>query len=211
MHKPVLSFLVLVNVFFLFPLQAQTAPAKDSAFVKDTAALKAAAVEPSGLLLKPQVTVYDFDLIPKDPLASALLSASLPGTGQIFNKEYLRGIITGVVFYSSFFSIQYLINKWNDLNLDTFYIREAYDSNKVHMAVAPKPDNQQVGLPTGDKVFLITAITLTAASYVYGIIDAYYGAKRYNQKLIEGRQRLRLGLSADPLGKRLGVCAMYAF
>jgi TM2 domain-containing membrane protein YozV len=162
-------------------------------------------------VLTPKVTTYDFDAIPKDPLASALLSASLPGTGQIYNKEYLRGIITGVVFYGSFFSIQYLLNKWDELNLDTFYIREAYDSTKVHMAVAPKPEDEQVGLATGDKVWLIATLTLVAASYVFGVVDAYYGAKRYNKKLFEGQQRLKLGLMVDPAVKKFGVCAKYQF
>jgi TM2 domain-containing membrane protein YozV len=183
-------------------------PAGDSAAVKDTAAQPP---HPQGLVLTPKVTTYDFDAIPKDPLASALLSASLPGTGQIYNKEYLRGIITGVVFYGSFFSIQYLLSKWDELNLDTFYIREAYDSTKVHMAVAPKPEDEQVGLATGDKVWLIATLTLVAASYVFGVVDAYYGAKRYNKKLFEGQQRLKLGLSVDPVDKKLGVCAKYQF
>jgi hypothetical protein len=41
-----------------------------------------------------------------------------------------------------------------------------------------------VGLPAEEKVILITAIAAAVGSYVWGIIDSYNGAKRYNTKLL---------------------------
>ena len=78
------------------------------------------------LLLKPNVARYDYDAIPKDPLASAFFAATLPGSGQIYNKEYVRGMITGIGFYTGLFVTQYMVSRWEAQNTDTIYVEE-YD------------------------------------------------------------------------------------
>ena len=40
-------------------------------------------------VLEPKVARYSYSAIPKDPLASALFSATFPGMGQVYNKEYI--------------------------------------------------------------------------------------------------------------------------
>ncbi|MBD3320180.1 MAG: hypothetical protein GF350_03705 [Chitinivibrionales bacterium] len=172
----------------------------------------------STVVLEPRVARYTYDAIPKDPLASALFSATLPGTGQIYNKEYVRGVATGALFYASAITVRMLINHWEELNTDTFYIAETdgfgntISPEIVHQATALKPDDEQVGLPTEEKVLLITALTIAGGSYVFGIIDSFLGARRYNEKLIASRRRkLDFDMAYSPARGRLDCAAIYRF
>jgi hypothetical protein len=136
----------------------------------------------STAIIQPKVTIAKYDAMPKDPLASALFSATICGSGQLYNKEYLRGIITGVAFWTSFFGGQYLMYRWQQLNTDTVYLSE-YGKDAWREIYVPKPDSLQVGLPAGEKVLLVSAVVIGASAWVFGIIDSYHGAQRYNKKL----------------------------
>ena len=207
-------FLILSGTLFLSSgaeESSASASGKDSSVQNSPPATVQgpAATTGGGIVLKPKITTYDYDAMPKDPLASTFFSATLPGTGQLYNKEYLRGICTGVVFYGSVLAIQYFINKWEQINTDTIYIQEAY-TDVVHPVYVPKPDSRQVGLPTTDKVLLVSTIVLAAGSYIFGIYDSYNGANRYNRKLMEA-QKIKLGFSVDPAEGKIAVCARYRF
>jgi len=149
---------------------------------------------PAPKVFQPKVAKYDYDAIPRDPLASAIFSATIPGSGQVYNKEYLRGILTAVLFYGGFFTAQYELIRWQQINMDTIYFNETNEvgtpTGQVRAVYVPKSDKDQIGLPTGEKVILGTAIAAAAASYVFGIVDSYKGAKRYNRKLIESASLL---------------------
>ena len=144
--------------------------------------------ESTAVVITPKVTRSYYEAMPKDPLASAFFSATFPGLGQMYNKEYLRGVYTGVAFWASFFGAEYLMYRWERLNTDTFYIEDYFspdpDNPIIHPVTALKPEDEQVGLPTEEKTLLISAIVIGAASYVFGIYDSYTGAKRYNRKLV---------------------------
>jgi TM2 domain-containing membrane protein YozV len=172
-----------------------------------------AAEAESTVVLEPSVARYDVDAMPKDPLASAFFSATLPGTGQLYNKEYLRGAITGACFWGSILAIDYCLWHWEVLNTDTFYIEEAYGNPPpVHQAYSLKPESEMVGLPTGEKVLLGTTIALAAASYVWGIYDSYQGAKRYNLNLaLRDVKKLSFDAGVDPVGKRAEIKVRYLF
>jgi TM2 domain-containing membrane protein YozV len=198
-------------LFLSFGAEESSVSVKDSAVKQSVAPApqSPALVQSGDIVLRPKISTYDYDAMPKDPLASTFFSATLPGTGQLYNKEYLRGICTGVVFYGSVVAIEYFINKWEQMNTDTFYIQEAY-TNVVHPVYVPKPDSRQVGLPAAGKAMLISTIVLAAGSYVFGIYDSYTGAQRYNRRLMDNR-RIKLGVSADPLDKKVSLCARYQF
>ncbi|MBD3343856.1 MAG: hypothetical protein GF401_02190 [Chitinivibrionales bacterium] len=170
----------------------------------------------STVVLQPEVSRYNYDAIPKDPLASAFFSASLPGTGQLYNREFFRGVITGSAFYTGLFTTYYMLSRWEKLNTDTFYVREYSETgdptNIYHEATALKPDDEQGGLPTEEKVILGAALTLAASSYVFGIIDAYQGAQRFNEKLtFSNADRFDIKLGADPIGKTVVAAATFKF
>jgi TM2 domain-containing membrane protein YozV len=107
----------------------------------------------STAVLNPQVAQYDHEAIPHDPLASAIFSATLPGTGQLYNKEYLRGALTAVLFYGGFFTAQYMMLRWERLNTDTFYIAEVTPTGGeitppiIHMAPHPSARKSRWGCP----------------------------------------------------------------
>jgi TM2 domain-containing membrane protein YozV len=173
--------------------------------------LSAQGGEGPAVSLEPKVASYDYDAIPKDPLASAFFSATFPGTGQLYNKEYLRGILTAAGFYGGLFTFQYMLYRWEILNLDTFYIEEAYNPSVVHQVTAPKPEDRQVGLPTAEKVALGAGAALMAGCYLWGIYDAYQGAKRYNRRLVAASRVRRVELALVPSPVRVRALASVRF
>lgn len=137
----------------------------------------------STAVIQPKVTIAKYDAMPKDPLASALFSATICGSGQLYNKEYLRGIATGAAFWASFFGLEYLAYRYQQINTDTVYLRDYFDENVMHPVYVMRPDSLQVGLPTAEKVLLVSAVVVGASAWVFGIMDSYHGAERYNKKL----------------------------
>jgi TM2 domain-containing membrane protein YozV len=135
-------------------------------------------------VIQPSIARYSYEAMPKDPLASLFFSATFPGLGQIYNKEYTRGIVTGIAFWASFFGAEYLLNRWQQINTDTFYVQDYFNEEIIHPVYVLKPDSLQVGLPTGEKVALGSAVVIGVASYLFGLYDSYRGAKRFNRKLI---------------------------
>ena len=82
----------------------------------------------------------------------------------------------------------------------------------VRPVYTAKPENEQVGLPPVEKGVLIGSITIMAASYIFGIIDSYRGAQRYNAKLNLARGRdIRFDLAADPFGRTVKAVACVHF
>lgn len=139
------------------------------------------------VVLTPRIAKYNYDAMPKDPLASAMFSLIVPGLGQLYNKEYLRAGLTAVVFYGTFFGAQYLLNEYTAYNTDTFTIAEYSESRDtpiLHDVTAPKPDKDQRWRSGGEKAAFIGCVVVAAGSWVFNVFDAYSGAKRYNAKLI---------------------------
>jgi TM2 domain-containing membrane protein YozV len=213
-----LSILACGALFLAFGEDAGTASPVDSVKpAAQPAPAKAPSTpqEQSTLVLRPKIATYDYDAIPKDPLASTIMSATLPGSGQIYNKEYLRGILTGLACYGSIIGIQLLIDKWTQINTDTVHLAEAdpitgTPNGSFRDVYVMRETKDQVGLPVGDKALLVGAITLCAASYIFGLVDSYKGAQRYNKKLLENQQ-LKFGVIADPIDKKIGLSANLRF
>ncbi len=210
MNKRTLLVVALSGMLFL---SAAGDLSVDSA--KSAAAASGAAAGEAAAVLKPKIATYDYDAIPKDPLVSLVLSAVLSGSGQVYNKEYGRGIANGLVSYGSLLGVILLYEKWRRINTDTVHLEEADpvtglpDGTSRDVYILRDP-SRQVGLGRGDNLLLVTFSTLALASYVFGIIDSYRGAQRYNSKLLES-QRIKLGLSADPIDRSVGVSAKIQF
>jgi len=168
------------------------------------------------LVLTPQVKTYNYDAIPKDPLASAFFSATFPGSGQIYNKEFKRGILTAAGFYTGLLVFQYELLRWEEINTDTFKIRE-YDeggspTDLYHTVTSPKPENQQVGLPNDEFAFLWVGFSAMVGFYIWGIVDSYNGAKRYNKKLIaHSPNRVKWDFAYHPARERFQLAAKLKF
>lgn len=155
-------------------------------------------------ILEPKVAKYDYDAIPKDPLASACFSATIPGSGQAYNREYLRGVVTAVGFYASVYAFYYEVNRWKEINTDTFYVYEAFVTPpNVRPVYVPRTSENQVGLPVKEKVILSLSIAGAAGFYVWGILDSYNGAKRFNKGLLarlEDHVKMKVALQPKQSG-----------
>jgi TM2 domain-containing membrane protein YozV len=159
-------------------------------------------------VIQPDISRYSYEAMPKDPLASLFFSATFPGLGQIYNREFTRGIATGVAFWASFFGAEYLLNRWQQINTDTFYVQDYFDEETIHPVYVLKPDSLQVGLPTSEKVALGSAVVIGAVSYIFGLYDSYQGAKRFNRKLVASAPVIpslyySLGATRNEAGVRL--------
>ena len=166
----------------------------------------------STAVLQPKVAHYSYDAIPKDPLASAFFSATIPGSGQIYNREYLGGILIGIGFWGGLFTAEYMLNRWTQINTDTVYFQEidkyGVPANLNRAVYILRDPDKQVGLPSAEKAILISAVLIGAGSYLYGIYDSYRGAQRYNNKLftdaaVKPELYCSLGLQRNELGLRL--------
>jgi len=160
----------------------------------------------SAYTFSPAAAKYNFDAMPKDPVASAFFSATIPGSGQIYNKEYLRGIITAAAFYAGVLTVQAMVARFEELNTDTVYFSETNkygeQTGTVRQVFVTRDDNNMVGLPTKEKVILGTSAVVAAGAYVFAVVDAYRGAKRYNSKLIS---RITLSPAKRGLGAEAAI------
>lgn len=162
-------------------------------------------------VILPEVARYNYDAMPKDPVASAFFSFTLPAAGQLYNREFVRAAAFGGTFYAGFFTAHYFLAQWRALNTDTFYVEDAYNPEIVHRATALKPRDEMVGLPRAQKAGLFLAVSTAAVSYVWGIIDAYQGANRFNETLLPAGVPVKLGLECNPRRDGLKVKAEYVF
>ncbi|MFH1762039.1 MAG: hypothetical protein ABIA63_13155 [bacterium] len=173
--------------------------------------LAAAQDQEEAVVLEPKVARYSYDAIPKDPLASALFSGTFPGMGQLYNKEYVRGIITGLGFWSSSIIVNYLVfQRLEQINMDTFYIEDT--EGAYHRVTTPKDMDQWHGLPRSEQVLLGTCVFATTGFYLWGIIDSYRGAKRYNRKLFsEKYNKVDFRFASSFSKKSVNIDARYKF
>lgn len=168
------------------------------------------------LVIKPRVAQYNYDAIPKDPLASAFFSATIPGSGQIYNKEYLRGAVTALGFYAGFFLTQYMLVRWEEQNTDTFYVEE-YDkvgrwTGRYREVYATRAEEDMEGLPTNEKIVLGASAAAMVGFWVWGVVDSYKGAKRYNTRLMASMdQKLSIKMACSLSQEKVGVNALYRF
>jgi TM2 domain-containing membrane protein YozV len=162
-------------------------------------------------VLEPAVARYNYSAIPKDPMASALFSATFPGLGQLYNREYLRAGITAAGFWIPFMTVNYLLYyRLVEVNTDTFYIEDT--EHAFHKVTAPKDESEWSGLPRGEQALLVASTVTALGFYVWGIIDSYRGAKRYNRKLFDRASRkFDWNIAYHAREDRLGLSARYAF
>ncbi len=173
-----------------------------------------AAQQDSSTVLRPKLRQYSYLALPKDPVASAFFSFTLPATGQLYNHEYIRSAVFGASFYLSAFVVGYYSNKRERINTDTFYV-QAYDkdglpTSEIHRSIAKK--DTTIRLREQERLVAGIALLGMATSYVWGIIDAYQGAKRYNRELMRGEgARLGFELGYDPLQTQASARLVYRF
>ncbi len=156
----------------------------------------------SASILKPEIATYSYNTVPHDPFASALFSGIVMGSGQIYNKEYGRGLLCGSIYYTNLLIVWGLIKHFEALNTDTVYIKGiSKGEEKIFQFFTPKPDSELRGLPDKEKALLVASIATVGITWVWGIVDAYLGAERYNRKISltssENKFSCQLGYAMD--------------
>ena len=122
-------------------------------------------------MMMPQLLSHDVpddslwsDRVPRNPVASLFRSLVLPGYGQIFNGELLKGLIVLLAAACTGLPLLYVI------------ISIAYANQSLHRAnpLSPVPNISDTLLHGGYLLLLI----LNAGIWIYGMIDAWYVAKQ---------------------------------
>ncbi len=116
-------------------------------------------------------------VIPKDPFLASLLSAQMPGVGQMYSGKWLKGCL-------------FLVG-----TVGCYIIANSY-SERATDPLATDETMQKYERLSG--VFLITGLGL----HIFNIIDAHKTAKRHNIEMLEGRSDLNkwdlgIGIGVD--------------
>ncbi len=117
-------------------------------------------------LQKPELP-KEVPFLPKNPNLAAALSAVLPGSGQVYNEQWLKGVLFGVL---TLFSAGYFMQLFLNLRRST----------------SPLPSFEQVQqqmeqLSTGQILLMVLLGLVALGMWTYSLIDAYRTAQRFQQ------------------------------
>ncbi|MDD5530130.1 MAG: hypothetical protein PHX21_08890 [bacterium] len=112
----------------------------------------------------------------KEPLTAGLLSLNCPGLGQIYCRQYKRGII----YFSSEIGCIMLAVSLSGIELQKYswIINSEFNSKKLQF-IQDKASNTSVIKTTGTIALFATAIGL----HIWNMADAYSIAQENNKKL----------------------------
>ncbi len=147
------------------------------------------------------VSVSPEKLILKDPMIGGLLSASLPGLGQIYAGQRTKGLLFLVSTMGAFTSA-YAFVEPADLDLaDYDLIRYGGNGDGVMgLTELQNWENDKYlddafdGLSSGRKVGAITLAAAGIGLYIWNIFDARSSSRKHNREVVQ--QRIDLGMTA---------------
>lgn len=152
------------------------------------------------------------ELILKDPMIAGLMSASLPGLGQIYAGERTKGLLFLVGTIGAFGGT---VAFADPANLDLIdYDNVKYGGNGDGMMSAAELQNWEDGdfqddafgdLSTGRKVGAITTAVTGVGLYIWNIIDARSSARSHNRKVMQRRFDLGMTASENQTGLALNM------
>lgn len=162
--------------------------------------------------VKPFTQVPTSDLIFKDPLIAGLMSASLPGLGQVYAGQKKRGILFFLGTVGAFGTAAGLANPAH-LELSD-YDRTSYGGNGDGLLGADEianweddefQDDAFKNLSTGRKTGVITSGVIGLGLYVWNVIDARSAARAHNEAARARRFELGLTQGRDHTGLALNM------
>lgn len=133
------------------------------------------AYEEAILLSKPDIHTITVNLEPKNRLLSSIYSSVLPGSGQIYAGQMLKGVIIGVGTVGSLAATFYLKDQYKQNKEQYFDDKEIYEMNidrdKMDQYYGTMIDSYDK-MESSYNTMRITA-GITVAVWVYNIIDSY--------------------------------------
>jgi len=151
-------------------------------------------------------------LILKDPMIAGLMSASLPGLGQVYTGNRGRGFLFFVGTIGAFGATAAFAHP-ADLDIAD-YDRVEYGGNGDGLMSVAELDNWEEGkfqddafedLSTGRKVGAITSAATGLGLYIWNIIDARRGTREYNKGVVQRRVDLGMTMNENQTGLALNV------
>ncbi len=118
------------------------------------------------LALNPPPPLEEVPFLPKNPNLAVAFSAVLPGAGQIYNEQWLKGIVMmGITFLALGYFLQF------------------YHQIRAKMLLPSLEQVQrQLEQASMGEILLVLLAGLTAfAVWTWSILDAYLTARRYQQ------------------------------
>ena len=151
-------------------------------------------------------------LILKDPMIAGLMSASLPGLGQIYAGERKKGLLFLLGTIGAFGgTVAFADPAILDL-ID--YDRAQYGGNGDGLMSTVELQNWEDGefqddafedLSTGRKVGAITTAATGLGLYIWNIIDARSSARSHNRQVMQRRFDLGMTASENQTGLALNL------
>ncbi|MCX7642265.1 MAG: DUF5683 domain-containing protein [Armatimonadetes bacterium] len=122
------------------------------------------------LEVNPPTVPEEVPFLPKNPNVAVILSAILPGAGQVYNEQWFKGIAMCVV---TLVSLGYFLQFYHQIRSAT---------------IMPTPSQIQQQLEkasTGEILLLLLAGLLAFCTWTWSILDAYNTARKLQQQQIQ--------------------------
>ena len=153
-------------------------------------------------------------LILKDPMFAGLMSASLPGLGQVYTGERKKGLL---FFIGTIGALGATYGFAHPAVLDLVdYDRVEYGGNADGLMSVVELENWEddkfqddafSDLSTSRKVGAITSASVGLSLYIWNIIDARRSSRAHNEQVVQ--RRIDLGMTASET--QTGLALNYRF
>ncbi len=157
-------------------------------------------------------TVTQELIFPQDPKICALLSATLPGLGQLYQDRYWAStfFLGGFLLSSAVVNHMAKLQSDRSAHYDTLLSR---NGNIVELKRYPNSELRISKLTDSEKGLNILAFAGVATFYIWGIIDTYKSAKEFNrQNFLEPKDGVRrLGFDVKMSAYEQALAMRYSF
>lgn len=119
------------------------------------------------LELTPQKVQDETPYLPKNPTLALAFSAILPGAGQIYNEQWLKGVAMAVV---ALLSLGYFLQFYHQIRSETL------------LPTLGQVQQQLEQVSVGEILLLLFAGLLALCVWTWSILDAYNTARKFQQR-----------------------------
>ncbi len=119
------------------------------------------------LEINPPTVPEDVPFLPKNPNLAVILSALLPGAGQVYNEQWLKGIVMCVV---ALLSLGYFLQFYHQIRATSV------------MPTLSQVQQQLEQASIGEIFLLLFAGLLAFCVWTWSILDAYNTARKFQQQ-----------------------------
>lgn len=119
------------------------------------------------LEINPPTVSEEIPFLPKNPTLAVILSALLPGAGQVYNEQWLKGIVMCVI---ALLSLGYFLQFYHQIRTTTVIPTLGQVQQQLEQA------------SIGEILLLLFAGLLAFCMWTWSILDAYNTARKFQQQ-----------------------------